>query len=85
MLNPLCLRTQTTRNERPERKRKGETPQEAEQQKLKRRQNYAARDPKVLSNCKRNKHNWHVFNVRCMVDVKSPSQVGANWRVIAMK
>jgi hypothetical protein len=37
------------------------------------------------SNCKSNKQNWHEFNVRCMVDVKSPSRVGANWHVIAMK
>ena len=37
------------------------------------------------SNCKRNKQNWHECNVRCMVDVKSPSRVGANRRVIAIK
>ena len=36
-------------------------------------------------NCKRNKQNWHEFNISGMVDVKSPSQVGANRRVITMK
>ena len=36
-------------------------------------------------NCKGDEQNWHEFNVRCMVDVKSPSQVGANRRVITMK
>ncbi len=36
------------------------------------------------SNCKR-KQNWYEFNIRCMVGVKSPSQVGANGHVFAMK
>ncbi len=37
------------------------------------------------SNCKRNKQNWHECNVRCMVDVKIPSRIGANRRVLALK
>jgi hypothetical protein len=36
------------------------------------------------SNCKR-KQNWYEFNVRCMVDVKSPSGDGTNRHVFAMK
>jgi hypothetical protein len=38
-----------------------------------------------LSNCKRNKQDWHECNVRCMVDVKIPSRIGANRRVLALK
>ena len=29
-------------------------------------------------NCKGDEQNWHEFNVRCMVDVKSPSRVGVH-------
>jgi hypothetical protein len=37
----------------------------------------------VPSNRKRKQQNWDEFNVRFMVGVKNPSQVGANWRVIS--
>ncbi len=36
-------------------------------------------------NCKRKQQNWGEFNVRCMVDVKIPSRIGANRRVLALK
>jgi hypothetical protein len=34
---------------------------------------------------KRTQQNWDEFNTWWMVDVKSPSWIGANWLVIAMK
>ena len=36
-------------------------------------------------NCIRKQQNWGEFNVRCMVDVKIPSRIGANRRVLALK
>jgi len=36
-------------------------------------------------NRKRKQQNWGEFNVRCMVDVKIPSRIGANRRVLALK
>jgi hypothetical protein len=36
-------------------------------------------------NRKRKQQNCGEFNVRCMLDVKSPSRIGANRRVIALK